>query len=75
MNKINGKITHPKLNHNELSIYIDELDLKLLDYFRLVRNINAHSRENTNLWEEMFSESDLIKMSKNTSMKLIKKLN
>ncbi|WP_350363367.1 hypothetical protein [Enterobacter hormaechei] len=64
VNKINGKITHPKLNHNELSIYIDELDLKLLDYFRLVRDINAHSRENTNLWEEMFSESDLIKMSK-----------
>ncbi|WP_273839587.1 hypothetical protein [Providencia rettgeri] len=62
VNKINGKITHPKLNQKELSIYIDELDLKLLDYFRLVRNNNAHGRNQTNLWEDSFSESDLIKM-------------
>lgn len=64
VNKIKGKITHPKLNQKELSIYIDELDLKLLDYFRLVRNINAHSRDETNIWEDRFSESDLIKMRK-----------
>lgn len=64
VNKIKGKITHPKLNKKELSIYIDELDLKLLDYFRLVRNINAHSRDETNIWEDGFSESDLINIQK-----------
>lgn len=62
--KINGKDSHPKITQKELSIYVEELDVKLLDYFRLVRNINAHSRDEMNLWENMFSESDLIKMRK-----------
>lgn len=64
VNKINGKIMYFKLNYNELLIYIDEFDLKLLDYFRFVCNINVYSWENINFWEEMFLEFDLIKMSK-----------
>lgn len=62
VNKIKGEATHPNLNQKDLSIYIDELDLKLLDYFRLVRNINAHGMTEASIWEGRFSESDLKKM-------------
>lgn len=72
VNKINGKASHPKLNDKELSAYINDLDLKLLDYFRLIRNINAHSRDETNLWGRQFTEFDLNKMAERYKHKVNK---